>query len=138
MNALSCGFFESILRRAASATARAETRFARTASAISHAESSSVIPVLRRPRADPSGSPALRVELLVAFEHVNKADEAASAGLRLLCVLEPIEDGVAVGAVQGFEERSRLRVSLELALQVVGDFDRALGCVGGPPAAVSF
>ena len=67
-----------------------------------------------------------RVDRLAGLEHRDELLEPAGARLGPLRVLEPVEDRVAVAAVEPREERRRRRARVELALEVVRHGDRAL------------
>src|SRR3954469_9360681 len=77
-----------------------------------------------------------RMDLLPRRENRDVLCDAPRAGLRLLGLLDAVEDGVAVGAVQGGEELPRAIVGLELPAEVGGNRRRPLSLVGGLPAAV--
>ena len=67
------------------------------------------------------------VDRLAGLEHGDELLQPARARLGLLRVLEPVEDRVAVAAVEAGEERGGRGARVELALQVVGHGDRAPG-----------
>src|SRR4051794_34565993 len=79
--------------------------------------------------------PQLFVEwLLASREHVDEGCDAPRARLRPLRVVRAIEDRVAVMPVELGERRSRLRVRVERALQVVRHGDAAGRVVRRVPA----
>src|SRR5437763_5190944 len=78
----------------------------------------------------------LRVDRLAGLQHRDELRESARAGLRLLGVLQAVEDRVAVLTAEPEEELLRLRAGGELTLEVVGNGDSALALVGRLPAAV--
>ena len=71
-------------------------------------------------------------------QHRDVLLDAPRAGFRPLGVLNAVEDRVAVGAVERAEERARLRIGVERALEVVGDGGGPRARVGGIPSAVGF
>jgi hypothetical protein len=66
------------------------------------------------------------VDRLSGLEHRDEPREPPRARLRLLGVLEPVEDRIAILATELGEERLGLRARVELALQVLGDRDAPL------------
>src|SRR5215211_3858745 len=80
--------------------------------------------------------PPLREDLPLLVQHLDELRQAAGPGLGAFRVLQTVEDGEAVGAVQGAEESLRLRVLVERRLEVVRHGGGALGGVGGIPAPV--
>src|SRR5262249_54752898 len=85
-----------------------------------------------------SGLPLARhlVDFAGALEHLQEIGEAPRSGFGLLRLLQPVEDRVAVGAIQPLEEAPRLRVALERPLQILGHRGGARRIVGAFPAAV--
>jgi len=76
------------------------------------------------------------VHLFTALEHRQELGQTAFAGLGFFRLGEAVGDRVAVGAIELGEESRGGGVGVELALEVVGNFRRALALVGGLPAAV--
>src|SRR2546423_14427481 len=77
----------------------------------------------------------LRVDRLAGLQHRDEFRESARAGLRLLGVLQAVEDRVAVLTAEPEEELLRLRAGGEPTPEVVGNCDSALALLGRPPAA---
>ena len=73
---------------------------------------------------------ASRVERRVLHQHLDELRDASRPRFRLLGILNAMQDGVAVLAVQRREKFSRLAVAVERALQVRRHGRRALGVVG--------
>src|SRR2546430_456397 len=88
---------------------------------------------MRTPRPEAArastGDPS-RVDGLARLEHLDELRQPPGARLRLLRVLEPVEDRVPVLAAQLGEERLGLGARVELALEVVGHGDALLALVG--------
>ena len=59
-------------------------------------------------------------------------------GLGLLCVSDPIQNGIAIRTRQRFEHRLGLRIGDQGLPQVLGNLDRGLPGVGGLPPAIRF
>src|SRR6478609_3419136 len=76
------------------------------------------------------------VDLLPALQHRDEFAQTALAGLGLLRLVQPVDDRVAVGAVQRLEGLTGGRVWIQLAPQVVWNPGTALPLVGGIPAPV--
>src|SRR4051794_32591281 len=83
------------------------------------------------------GRVQLGVQLLPGLEHRDELLQAARAGLGALGVMQPVEDRVAVLAVERVEERARGGARVELALKIVGDGHRRLARVRLVPAPVA-
>src|SRR3954447_13505140 len=90
----------------------------------------------------PSGLPlwwnlfALLVDLLAALEHADELPQAALPGLGLLGLVQPVEDRIAIGAIQIGEGFAGGVAAIELTLEVGGDRGGSLPRVGGIPAPV--
>ena len=81
-------------------------------------------------------SQTLLVQLLAALEHGDELLQPPDARLRLLRVLELVDQRVAVRLVQGGEELSSLRARVQRLLQIVRDLELRRRRVGRLPAPV--
>ena len=63
-----------------------------------------------------SGFTGTLVQRLACFEHLNELQQSSLAGLRFFCIVQSIENGIAVLAVERFEELSRNRTSRQCRL----------------------
>src|SRR4051812_47240793 len=84
----------------------------------------------------PIGGVASVVDPLAACEHGHERLDAPGTGRGTLGVLNAVEDGVAVAAVERLEEGTDGRIAVELAGEVVGHLGGALRLVRGVPATV--
>ena len=78
------------------------------------------------------------MERLARDQHRDELLDPGNPGFRLLGVVNPIQDRIAIGAVECFEKRAGLFVPGQRGTKIVGHLGRALRRIGGIPAPVLF
>ena len=76
------------------------------------------------------------VDAFAAREHRHERRDSPGAGRRALGILDAVEDGVAVAAVERVEEGAGGGIAVELAGEVLGHLGGALRLIRGVPATV--
>ena len=77
------------------------------------------------------------MDLLATLEHRDELDDFSGSRFRFLGGLNAPQDGVAVGLIECFEERSCARIRVQSGLEIGRNGRSCRGVISGVPAAVA-
>lgn len=90
----------------------------------------------RQKRTQTSARSLWSVDTAPLRQHHDELSDSRGAGFRPSCILDPVDERTAVGAVEGCEECLQLRIGADRALKVRRHARGPLRCVGRSPAPV--